>query len=226
MDLLKELFERKKAVHSALTAFGFVYENGSYVYEKTLSVSEFLLRIQVSDHDEVTAEIIDPSFNEPYTLHLDEANQGSFVGEVRKQYIDMLTKIAEQCFETDVFKSSQTKALIDYVRSRYGDEPEYLWEKFPDNAIWRRADNRKWYGVLLTVSKQKLGLASKEVVEIIDLRLQPEQMENLIDHQRYFPGWHMNKRSWYTMILDGSVSMEEIKRRIDESFELAAERRK
>ena len=38
----------------------------------------------------------------------------------------------------------------------YCDELEFLWQKFPDNAVWRRKDNKKWYGALLTVSKEKL----------------------------------------------------------------------
>lgn len=62
---------------------------------------------------------------------------------------------------------------------------------------------------------------SDEVVEIIDLRFMPEQMVELVDNERYFPGWHMNKKSWYTIILDGSVSTEEICARIDESYKLA-----
>ena len=43
----------------------------------------------------------------------------------------------------------------------------------------------------------------------------------MIDKKRYFPGWHMNKKHWYTIILDGSVSTEEICSRIDESYRLA-----
>ena len=35
------------------------------------------------------------------------------------------------------------------------------------------------------------------------------------------PGWHMNKKSWYTLVLDGPIADEEIKLRITESYELA-----
>ena len=115
----------------------------------------------------------------------------------------------------------QSVALIVYVREKYGDELEYLWDKFPDNAVWRRKDNEKWYGALLTVSRRKLGIPSDEIVEIIDLRIAPEEMDNLIDHARFFPGWHMNKKHWYTIILDGTVSVDEICRRVDESYLLA-----
>lgn len=52
---------------------------------------------------------------------------------------------------------------------------------------------------------------------------QPERMESLIDRKVYFPGWHMNKKHWYTMILDGSVERRELFRRIDESYRLAGE---
>ena len=111
--------------------------------------------------------------------------------------------------------------IIDYVRDTYGDELEYIWQKFPDNAVWRRKDNQKWYGAILTVSGLKLGLPTNEFLEIIDLRLQKELMEKTIDNIRYFPGWHMNKNNWYTIILDGRVPTEEICAHIDESYRLA-----
>ncbi|MGN1104647.1 MAG: MmcQ/YjbR family DNA-binding protein, partial [Candidatus Coproplasma sp.] len=39
--------------------------------------------------------------------------------------------------------------------------------------------------------------------------------------ENYYPGWHMNKKSWYTLVLDGSVSDDEITERIKESYALA-----
>ena len=92
---------------------------------------------------------------------------GSFVGQLRGDCEHLLAQIAQQCFDPDVFQSAQTKALIGYVRDRYQDELEFLWERSPDNAIWRRKDTGKWYGVVLTVSKSKLGLPSAEWAEIL-----------------------------------------------------------
>ena len=111
--------------------------------------------------------------------------------------------------------------IIEYVRKKYGDELEFLWEKFPDNAIWRRKDNKKWYGALLTVSKRKLGIDSDEIIEIIDLRMKPEDIEKRVDMKKYFPGYHMNKKHWITICLDKTVPYEEICSRIDESYVLA-----
>ena len=39
--------------------------------------------------------------------------------------------------------------------------------------------------------------------------------------QTVFPGYHMNKKHWYTIILDNSISTSEICRRIDDSYLLA-----
>ncbi|MDE6869427.1 MAG: MmcQ/YjbR family DNA-binding protein, partial [Clostridia bacterium] len=77
------------------------------------------------------------------------------------------------------------------------------------------------YGLILIVPKSKLGIDSEEKVEIIDLRVSPREVGNLIDNKRYFPAYHMNKKSWITICLDGSMEIGEIYRRIDDSYVLA-----
>ena len=95
----------------------------------------------------------------------------------------------------------------------------------PDNAIFRRQDNQKWYAALLTVKPEKIGLPASEKgdkkIEIIDLRLQPDILTETVDNVKYFPGYHMNKKHWYTICLDGSVAAAEICQRLAVSYELA-----
>lgn len=221
MDNITSIFRRKAVSFDKLISYGFSKNKDTYTYKTVLQDSGFEMTVIVSADGSVSATVIDPTFNEPYTLHLTDGAVGSFVGNVRSEYEKILTDISDHCFIPDVFKSAQAKELIEYVRTTYTDELEYLWEKFPDNAVWRRKDTTKWYGALLTVSKRKLGIKSDEMVEIIDLRIALENMETLIDNKFYFPGWHMNKKNWYTVILDGSLSLEELHRRIDESYQLA-----
>ena len=218
MDKLGLIFKNRKVVFSKLENFGFVKSKTLYKYTKTLT-SGFEMTVTINKSGKVAAKITDPDTGE-YTLHL-TSSAGSFVGEVRAEYEQTLEEIAAGCFERDVFKSEQTKQLIVYVREKYGCELEFLWEKFDNNAVWRRGDTKKWFAAVLTVSRSKLGLNSDETVEIIDLRLPPEEMARTVDGKRYFGGWHMNKKHWYTMILDGSVPFEELCRRIDTSYGLA-----
>lgn len=219
MDKLAAIFKNRKAVFGKFAEFGFKKNGASYKYTKTLPSSGFLMTVTVTKSGKVTAKVTEPDIGE-YTLHLTDS-QGEFVGGVRAEYEQILSDIADDCFEPDVFKSEQTLRLMRYVRKKYGREPEFLWDKFEGNAVLRRADTNKWFAAVLTVSQRKLGLSSDELVEVIDLRLPPEEMAALVDGKRYFGGWHMNKKHWYTIILDGSVEFSEICRRIDVSYSLA-----
>lgn len=221
MDIIQPVFDRKSADFNQLTEYGFIQEADKYVYSAVLSKSGFVMNVIVTAQGEISAEVIDPAYNEPYVLHLAGGACGSFVGTVREEYEYILTDIADKCFKPDIFKCKQTKDIIAYVKGTYKDELEYLWQKFPDNAVVRRKDNRKWYAAFLTVSKRKLGIDSDECVEVIDFRMNPKELEKLIDGVHYFPGYHMNKKHWCTIILDGSVSLEEICQRLNESYQLA-----
>lgn len=219
-DVIQSLFERKKVNFEKASCYGFVKTDDLYTYKRTLD-NGFLMTVRLSEAGKVTAEIIDTESNEPYTLHLSDDASGSFVGNVRMQYEALLIDIADKCFERDVFKSDIAARLIDFVRSEYGGELEFLWKNFPDYAVWRRSDSGKWYGALMKVPLNKLGIDSREKAEILDLRISGEELNKIVDNQRYFPGYHMNKKSWVSVVLDGSVSFEEICEGIRKSYLLA-----
>ena len=95
----------------------------------------------------------------------------------------------------EIFRSEETLRTIRHIRASWGCEPEFLWEKFPDYAVFRRQDNAKWYAVILTVQAGKLGLADEGRTEILDIRADAETMARALDFEHYFPGYHMNKRT-------------------------------
>ena len=87
----------------------------------------------------------------------------------------------------------------------------------------------------MTVERRKLGgvpkktrlddgadvlaaLDGTETVEILNLKEDPEEIRYLVDGRLFFPAYHMNKRRWYTLVLDGSLSNEEIFERLDASW--------
>ena len=39
---------------------------------------------------------------------------------------------------------SQRQHLIEYIQDRYAAEPEYLWAKYPNYAVFRQPASRKW----------------------------------------------------------------------------------
>ena len=110
--------------------------------------------------------------------------------------------------------------ILQYVAEKYGTRPEYLWRKSPTSAILRHAYNRKWYGALLSVSRNRLGLKGEGQVEIVNVKCSPELSGVLRQNPGYLPGYHMNKEHWLTILLNGTVETKEIYALIDHSFDL------
>ncbi len=218
MNTIENIFKYKSVDFNKLIPFGFTEEKDLFVYNRILPSSGFLLTVSINRSGELEAVVTDTELNEPYTLYLVKDAEGGFVGAVRAECERIFEEIAEQCYKSDVFKNDITKSIIAYVRTTYGDELEFLWEKFPDCAICRRQDNKKWYLLIMTVSKRKLGLNDDEITEIVNLRMKPELLDELADDRRYFHAYHMNKKHWVTVMLDGSVGFEELCERIDYSY--------
>lgn len=204
-----------------LLAFGFAEQAGEYTYICGIADGQMTVAVTVTPDGAVASAITDNASGEEYVLHRVPSAEGAFVGRVRTEHDALLAEIALQCFGTAAFKNMQTQAVLAYVRDTYGDEPEFLWQSTPHNAIVRRKDNKKWYLAILTLSRQKLGIDSDEITEILDLRIDPERLPATVDHKRYFPGYHMNKKHWITVLPDGSVPLGEIRDKIDESYRLA-----
>ena len=221
MSEIETLFKNRSFDFFKLKAFGFVKEGTGYRYVSVLGNTGFEVWIVVTEDGKLSADVFDCETGEPYVLVKVPQAEGAFVGKVRTALAEVLEKIARECCRSEVFKALQAKKVIAYIKRKYGDEPEFLWQKFSGNAIVRRQDNNKWYAAFLKVRKNKLGLSGDDEVEILDLRAESGEIERLADGEHFFRGYHMNKKHWLTIVFDGFVPVEEICRRVDESYELA-----
>ena len=212
--------KNKSANLDKLLKYGFELKDGKYVYVTSIIDGQFRLTVTV-EGNEIATELYDVTAEDVYTLHLALGAVGAFVGRVRTECEQVLRDIEQNCFETDVFKQDLTLEILRYAKDRYGDEPEYLWADLPDAAVIRRKDNRKWYVLLMTVLPKRLGLEGEQPIEIVDLRFDVEELPKIVDGKRYFLGYHMNKKHWITILLDGSVPREEILDYVDRSYKLA-----
>lgn len=215
------IFKNKTLNSEKLIKYGFEKVEEGFVYSTEIYDNQFRLTVRVDGNGEVETELFDLAAEEVYTLHLVAEASGEFVGRVRSEYEKVLNDIADNCFDSDIFRENCSHRVIEYVSEKYGDELEFLWERYPDAAVLRRKDNKKWYALFMTIPKSKLGLDGGEPVEIIDLRFGVDELPKKVDGEKYFPGYHMNKKHWITMLLDGSVAGDEILNYIDESYKLA-----
>ena len=114
--------------------------------------------------------------------------------------------------------------VFEYAYKKYGTSPEYLWSKYPDTAVLRNADSRKWYAVLMRIGEDKLGLEGNDEKDIMDVKCDPLIIGSLRLTAGILPGYHMNKKNWITILLDGSVSEDKIFDLMDMSYKLSCKK--
>ena len=110
--------------------------------------------------------------------------------------------------------------LTEYIASQYGISPDFPWAKYPDIAVFRHNNSRKWFGLLMSIPRTKLGLTSQEPVEILNVKCPPEMVLSLRSSSGFFPAYHMNKEHWITVLLDGTVDADEVLFFLNQSFSL------
>lgn len=214
------IFKNKLLNVEKVLQHGFTRDGENFLRREKI-FNDFTAEIIIDAGGNVTTKIFDTD-GEIYTLHLVEGASGSFVGSVKVAHEKLLSEIATNCFDEQFFACEQTLKLVEYIREKFSDAPEFLWEKFPNYAVFRRRDNRKWYVVIMVVPRNKLQLSGADELEILNLRVEPEELNRIVDGEKYFRGWHMNKKSWLTLRLDGVLSDEEIFSRLEQSYRLAA----
>lgn len=218
--MFEEIFAGKRANPGKLEENGFARDGEDWLCASVVSGGAFRLEIRISKNGAgVDTRLTDLETGDLYTLYKTDA-VGSFVGAVRSEIETRLRRISDSCFDSSAFKSRQAQLISEFVRQSYGDELEFLWPDFPDNAIMRRKDSRKWYGVIMTVSGSKIGLEDDARVEIIDVRMPREDAPAVLAQKGCYPGWHMNKKTWYTMVLDHDTSDADLTDRIAASYRL------
>ena len=101
--------------------------------------------------------------------------------------------------------------ITDHIAQQYGVEPEFPWDSTPEAAVFRHQDNRKWFALIMNVRREALGFEGKEVIPVINLKIDDIFLrEMILSEDGIIPAYHMNKRHWVTVLLDGSVPTERV----------------
>lgn len=91
--------------------------------------------------------------------------------------------------------------LFDYCRSTYGTSPDYPFDEDNETAALRHADSRKWYALLMRVSRRRFGQNSNEVIDIVNVKVPLEMFGAFDSSDGVYPAYHMNKLHWVSVLL-------------------------
>lgn len=211
--------KRRKIKYDSLEKFGFIKVKDNLEYHKSILNNDFDIVIVIKEN-EVFSYIFDNNFNEEY-FNINLNTSGEFINSLKQSYEEVINDFFNKCTSIDTGYSNQVKTIIKYINDKYQDNIEYLWESFPTSGIFRNKKNNKWYAVIMSVKENKVGGETEKEITVIDLSYYKGETEKIIDNKKIWRGYHMNKNSWITIKLDGTVDNELIFKHIDISYEIS-----
>ena len=111
------------------------------------------------------------------------------------------------------------------------------WESEPEFTVFRHVDNRKWMALRFYATREQLlklkpedeivrSYAEGERVDIINVKIDPEMISDVILVPGFLPAFHMSRRHWITIVLDPAVDVDKMKGLVEMSCGLTGKKRK
>ena len=97
------------------------------------------------------------------------------------------------------------QSFLDYCHNTFGTSPDYPFDEDLETAVLRHADNRKWFALLMKVSRRKFGFDSDKTVDVVNLKLPFEMFGSFGKADGVYPAYHMNKLHWISVLLSDAT---------------------
>ena len=115
--------------------------------------------------------------------------------------------------------------FLECCLNTYGTSPDYPFDEDFETAVLRHVDNRKWYAIVMRVSRSKFGFDSDEVIDVVNLKMPTEMFGSFGAADGVYPAYHMNKLHWISVLLPDSHE-DVIQFLVNVSFEATKDKRK
>ena len=110
------------------------------------------------------------------------------------------------------------QSFLKYCLNTYGTSPDYPFDEDFETAVLRHVDNRKWYAIVMRVSRCKFGFDSDEVIDVVNLKPPIEMFGSFGVAAGVYPAYHMNKLHWISVLLP-DASEDVVQFLVNVSFE-------
>lgn len=115
--------------------------------------------------------------------------------------------------------------FLEYCLNTYSTAPDYPFDDWMESAVLRHEDNRKWYAIVMKVSRRKFGFDSDEPVDVVNLKLPTEMFGSFDASDGVYPAYHMNKLHWISVLLSDAPN-DVVRFLVNVSFESTKDKRK
>ena len=218
------VFSRKRWIESKMLAYGFHKANKTYILEKTFLDGDFKTVLSVTPKGQVTGKVIDSMTQDEYYQLRQETATGPYVNRVRSAYRSLLTDIADSCCSDVLFASSQANRLTQAILDHFQVKPDFPWEhsaRYQSYGAFRHTSNRKWFALIMNVKREVLDKdGNTSLIDILNVKIPLAQGDELRQIPGIYPAYHMNHKTWISVVLDETLPDEKILELIDTSYQL------
>ena len=117
------------------------------------------------------------------------------------------------------------QSFLSYCHTTYNTSPDYPFDEDFETAVLRHGENRKWYEIVMKVSRRKFGFDSDEVIDGVNLKLPTEMFGSFGTADGAYPAYHMNKLHWISVLLPDTPD-DVVRFLVNVSFEATKDKRK
>lgn len=218
------VFSRKRWIESKMLVYGFHKANKTYILEKPFLDGDFKTVLSVTPKGQVTGKVIDSMTQDEYYQLRQETATGPYVNRVRSAYRSLLTDIADSCCNDVLFASSQANRLTQAILDHFQVKPDFPWEhssRYQSYGAFRHTSNRKWFALIMNVKREVLDKdGNTSLIDILNVKIPPAQGDELRQIPGIYPAYHMNHKTWISVVLDETLPDEKILELIDTSYQL------
>lgn len=115
--------------------------------------------------------------------------------------------------------SKKWQEIFEWCKECYRVKPDYPWNDW--NAVLRHQNNKKWFGLVLEVEADKIGMDGDRMIDLLNVKCDPALIGSLLLKDGFFPAYHMSKDNWVSILLDDRVNDEIIKDHMSGCFPLS-----
>lgn len=199
-----------------LLAYGFQKDKDGYLLERDFRLGNFKAQVRLRD-GELHFQLIDKDTGDNCPL-IHSSQGGAFLTPLKEEMEMLIKDILKKC-SVYHYETSQANRIYSLLEKEFGISFVYLWEKYPSFAVLRN-ENGKWFALMAEIEGRKVHRDEERIV-LLNVRnkdVDPFMTIGVV------PAYHMNKRTWVSLMLNDTLTDEFILDKVRKS--LALSRRK
>ena len=217
MTIEESVFQKKRFNFEQLKSYGFQKASDSYIYETDFMNGDFHAIVKVSDSGSVSGKVIDKFNDEEYRLIRMESQNGPFVSLVRSKYTRLLEDIANSCTFDVPFSTDQANRITERIFASYSVHPDFPFDDC--SGVFRHIDSRKWFGLIMLIKwKSLLKNNNETLINVMNLKIDPEDSSRLTHIKGIFPAFHMNHTNWISVVLGDELDDDFVMELVENSY--------